>query len=96
MLQRRDSDEATTAKKQRVVWSVEMHQQFVAAVNQLGIDSEMPTTWLGTVHHRVNHGRIVSCHKHCAVACLVLRGVDRKLIFCSDMQRLCQSGFWTS
>ena len=40
MLQRRDSDEATTAKKQRVVWSVEMHQQFVAAVNQLGIDSE--------------------------------------------------------
>ena len=38
-MQRRDSDEATTAKKQRVVWSVEMHQQFVAAVNQLGIDS---------------------------------------------------------
>ena len=44
MLQRRDSDEATTAKKQRVVWSVEMHQQFVAAVNQLGIDSELPST----------------------------------------------------
>ncbi|GLC61153.1 hypothetical protein PLESTB_001723900 [Pleodorina starrii] len=27
-------------KKARVVWSVEMHQQFVNAVNQLGIDSE--------------------------------------------------------
>ncbi|CAK0740146.1 hypothetical protein CVIRNUC_001228 [Coccomyxa viridis] len=40
--ERRDSDEATTAKKQRVVWSVEMHQQFVAAVNQLGIDKAVP------------------------------------------------------
>lgn len=29
-------------KKARVVWSVEMHQQFVNAVNQLGIDSECP------------------------------------------------------
>lgn len=27
-------------KKPRVVWSVEMHQQFVNAVNQLGIDSK--------------------------------------------------------
>lgn len=27
-------------KKARVVWSVEMHQQFVNAVNLLGIDSE--------------------------------------------------------
>lgn len=26
-------------KRQRVVWTVEMHQQFVNAVNQLGIDS---------------------------------------------------------
>ena len=27
------------AKKARVVWSVEMHQQFVNAVNTIGIDS---------------------------------------------------------
>lgn len=27
------------AKKARVVWSVEMHQQFVNAVNTLGVDS---------------------------------------------------------
>lgn len=33
-------DENTSAKKPRVVWSVEMHQQFVNAVNSLGIDSE--------------------------------------------------------
>ena len=29
-------------KKPRVVWSVEMHQQFVGAVNQLGIDKAVP------------------------------------------------------
>lgn len=34
-----DKDEASTLKKPRVVWSVELHQQFVIAVNQLGIDS---------------------------------------------------------
>ena len=40
-LQRRDSDDAEPSlKKPRVVWSMEMHQQFVNAVNQLGIDSE--------------------------------------------------------
>lgn len=35
-----DVDENTSAKKPRVVWSVEMHQQFVNAVNLLGIDSK--------------------------------------------------------
>ncbi|KAL8161962.1 hypothetical protein V2J09_013451 [Rumex salicifolius] len=33
-----DKDESSSMKKPRVVWSVELHQQFVAAVNQLGID----------------------------------------------------------
>lgn len=33
-------DDANASKKARVVWSVEMHQQFVNAVNQLGVDSE--------------------------------------------------------
>lgn len=43
ILQRRDSNEEErdgSAKKPRVVWSVEMHQQFVNAVNQLSIDSK--------------------------------------------------------
>lgn len=43
MLQRRDSNEDErdgAFKKPRVVWSVEMHQQFVNAVNQLGVDSK--------------------------------------------------------
>lgn len=34
-----ERDDTSTLKKPRVVWSVELHQQFVAAVNQLGIDS---------------------------------------------------------
>lgn len=33
---------ASNAKKPRVTWSVEMHQQFVEAVNQLGIDKAVP------------------------------------------------------
>lgn len=34
-----ERDDTSTLKNPRVVWSVELHQQFVAAVNQLGIDS---------------------------------------------------------
>jgi len=35
-----ETDDSSSAKKPRVVWSVEMHQQFVNAVNSLGIDSK--------------------------------------------------------
>ena len=38
-VQRRDSDDGATQKKPRVVWSAEMHQQFVEAVEKLGVDS---------------------------------------------------------
>lgn len=34
-----ENDDMSTSKKPRVVWSVELHQQFVSAVNQLGLDS---------------------------------------------------------
>ncbi|PWA93500.1 response regulator 2 [Artemisia annua] len=37
-----DRDDSSSLKKPRVVWSVELHQQFVAAVNQLGIDKAVP------------------------------------------------------
>lgn len=34
-----ENDDPSSSKKPRVVWSVELHQQFVSAVNQLGLDS---------------------------------------------------------
>ncbi|KAL6522867.1 hypothetical protein OROHE_016714 [Orobanche hederae] len=37
-----DRDDTSASKKPRVVWSIELHQQFVAAVNQLGIDKAVP------------------------------------------------------
>lgn len=37
-----ENDDTAAAKKPRVVWSVELHQQFVCAVNQLGIDKAVP------------------------------------------------------
>ncbi|VVA24646.1 PREDICTED: two-component response regulator [Prunus dulcis] len=37
-----ERDDSSTLKKPRVVWSVELHQQFVGAVNQLGIDKAVP------------------------------------------------------
>ncbi|PIN19242.1 hypothetical protein CDL12_08095 [Handroanthus impetiginosus] len=37
-----ERDDTSTLKKPRVVWSVELHQQFVTAVNHLGIDKAVP------------------------------------------------------
>uniref|UniRef100_A0A2P2K3T6 Two-component sensor histidine kinase bacteria n=1 Tax=Rhizophora mucronata TaxID=61149 RepID=A0A2P2K3T6_RHIMU len=37
-----ENDDPSAAKKPRVVWSVELHQQFVSAVNQCGIDKAVP------------------------------------------------------
>lgn len=37
-----ENDDPAAAKKPRVVWSVELHQQFVSAVNHLGIDKAVP------------------------------------------------------
>jgi SHAQKYF class myb-like DNA-binding protein len=37
-----DGDDPSCLKKPRVVWSVDLHQQFVCAVNQLGVDKAVP------------------------------------------------------
>ncbi|KAF6171254.1 hypothetical protein GIB67_036922 [Kingdonia uniflora] len=37
-----DNDDPTAQKKPRVVWSVELHRKFVAAVNQLGVEKAVP------------------------------------------------------
>ena len=38
-----ENEDPSTQKKPRVVWSIELHRKFVAAVNQLGIDSKNHT-----------------------------------------------------
>lgn len=35
-----ETDDPSAQKKPRVVWSVDLHRKFVAAVNELGIDSK--------------------------------------------------------
>ncbi|CAH2061073.1 unnamed protein product [Thlaspi arvense] len=40
--ERDDNDDPSTQKKPRVVWTVELHKKFVAAVNQLGFEKAMP------------------------------------------------------
>ncbi|XP_014496227.1 two-component response regulator ARR12 [Vigna radiata var. radiata] len=37
-----DDDDPSAQKKPRVVWSVELHRKFVAAVNQLGLEKAVP------------------------------------------------------
>jgi two-component response regulator (ARR-B family) len=41
-----ERDDSSTSKKPRVVWSIELHQQFMAVVNQLGLDSMYPSNML--------------------------------------------------
>ena len=36
-----ENEDPSSSKKQRVVWSVDLHQKFVSAVDQLGIDSKI-------------------------------------------------------
>ena len=50
----KDSSDPSTTKKARVIWTVELHQKFVEAVNHLGIDSdsEYKYTNLCSVHFR--------------------------------------------
>ncbi|KAG2308295.1 hypothetical protein Bca52824_028043 [Brassica carinata] len=40
--ERDDNDDPSSQKKPRVVWTVELHKKFVAAVNQLGFEKAMP------------------------------------------------------
>ncbi|CAL9749029.1 unnamed protein product [Musa acuminata subsp. burmannicoides] len=37
-----ENETSSSQKKPRVVWSIELHRKFVAAVNQLGIDKAVP------------------------------------------------------
>lgn len=39
-----EDDDPSSQKKSRVVWSVDLHRKFVAAVNQLGFDSKLQSS----------------------------------------------------
>ncbi|KAA8521671.1 hypothetical protein F0562_012339 [Nyssa sinensis] len=43
---RHNNEDPSTQKKPRVVWSMELHRKFVAAVHQLGIDKAVPKSIL--------------------------------------------------
>ncbi|XP_008813715.2 two-component response regulator ARR1-like [Phoenix dactylifera] len=45
-----EREDPSTLKKPRVVWSVDLHRQFVAAVNQLGVDKAVPKKILELMH----------------------------------------------
>ncbi|KAJ0514417.1 putative response regulator and transcription factor RR-A-type family [Helianthus annuus] len=45
-----ESDDPTTKKKPRVVWSIDLHRKFVAAINQLGIEKTMPKRILDSMN----------------------------------------------
>jgi two-component response regulator (ARR-B family) len=55
-----ENDDSSAPKKPRVVWSVELHRKFVAAVNHLGIDSKyhrhllLFPNFAATVHLQLN------------------------------------------
>jgi hypothetical protein len=72
------------------VWSVEMHQQFVNAVNTLGVDSEY---W--SFRHRSglcgSMASVLHIQRH------MMTGLPDMLKFSlrHSMQRLCQSASWT-
>ncbi|KAL8529774.1 hypothetical protein ACS0TY_006998 [Phlomoides rotata] len=46
-----ESEDPSSQKKPRVVWSIELHRKFVAVVNQLGIDRALPKRILDLQSH---------------------------------------------
>jgi two-component response regulator (ARR-B family) len=62
-----DSDGAA-AKKARVVWSVDLHQKFVNAVNQIGFDSEFSLTFVTTFLLIYKKFMILTKDKYCYLA----------------------------
>jgi len=59
-----DRDDCSTSKKPRVVWSIELHQQFMAVVNQLGLDSMCPSIMLWPCKNVLFHLCLFSTVSH--------------------------------
>lgn len=77
-----EGDEPSAAKKPRVVWSIELHRKFVAAVNQLGIDSTNDRTVTAPF-----------CFYVLVLACCGNSFMFRPLFCCCCMQKLFRKGF---
>ncbi|XP_060168948.1 two-component response regulator ARR2-like [Lycium barbarum] len=73
-----DRDDQSTLKKPRVVWSVELHQQFVQAVHQLGIDKVVPKKILELMNvSGLNRENVASHHQKYRLYLRRLSGVSQ-------------------
>lgn len=71
-----DGDESSTRKKPRVVWSQELHQKFVTAVQQLGLDSEFTYPLKSSVHVSL----CVVSHKYLVLMLLLQRLSQKRFL----------------
>ncbi|KAL8542340.1 hypothetical protein ACS0TY_003275 [Phlomoides rotata] len=55
-----ESEDPSSQKKPQVVWSIELHGKFVAAVNQLGIDKALPKRILDLVNVGLTRENVAS------------------------------------
>jgi two-component response regulator (ARR-B family) len=62
-----DNDDPTAQKKARVVWTPSLHRKFVAAVNQLGIDSKFSSFLQCKINSHHNFYQFVCIHCICLV-----------------------------
>lgn len=63
-----DDVDPSAQKKPRVVWSIELHRKFVAAVNQLGLESKSSSAkGLGILCNE--YGPIHLCFIYCLLQC---------------------------
>ncbi|XP_068649002.1 two-component response regulator ARR12-like [Aristolochia californica] len=67
------SEDPAAQKKPRVVWSVELHRKFVAAVNQLGIDKAVPKRILDLMNVDRLTRETVASHLQKVIARLINR-----------------------
>lgn len=81
-----ENEDLTTQKKPRVVWSIDLHRKFVAAVNQLGIDSK---NFFLTKKKAFLSRIYLNFTQHYGYHCIML-------LWIFLMQRLCLRGYLSS
>lgn len=88
-------DDVTTAKKPRVIWTVELHQKFIKAVNQIGHDSMYSfyfyVNLCDIVMPCLVNGVVLSFQCGCAV-----KFGNLDMVWCIWMQRLFLRKYWNA